>query len=42
MTNKEISPGTVHEMPADLGKALASDSKALTLWGDLTPLARNE
>ncbi len=37
-----ISPGTVHEVPADLRKALTSDSKALKLWNDITPLARNE
>lgn len=29
-------------MPPDLGKALASDKKALALWESLTPLARNE
>jgi hypothetical protein len=34
--------GTVHKLPADLRKALASDLKALVKWNDLTPLARNE
>lgn len=42
MAPKEISGGTVHKMPADLRKALASDPKVLTLWEDITPLARNE
>jgi hypothetical protein len=32
----------VHEVPADLYKALGSDQKALSLWTGLTPLARNE
>jgi hypothetical protein len=42
MTTKEISGGTVHEMPADLRKALAAEPKVLGLWEDITPLARNE
>lgn len=42
MTNKQISSGTVHIMPADLQEALASDGAALAAWEDLTPLARNE
>ena len=42
MTTKEITGGTVHEMPADLKKALASDEAALAKWESLTPLARNE
>ena len=42
MTNKQISSGTVHIMPADLRKALTSDGAALAAWEDLTPLARNE
>jgi uncharacterized protein YdeI (YjbR/CyaY-like superfamily) len=32
----------VHEVPAHLRKALASDPQALTAWEDITPLARNE
>ncbi len=39
---KKISGGVAHELPADLQKALRSDSKALTAWEDITPLARNE
>lgn len=37
-----MSAGTVHEMPADLRKALLSTPTALVVWEDLTPLARNE
>ena len=37
-----ISGGVVHELPEDLRKALAADTKALALWESLTPLARNE
>ena len=42
MTREEIADGTVHKMPTDLRKALASDSAALKAWQSLTPLARNE
>lgn len=42
MITKKISSGTVHKMPADLRKALASDPAALAEWEDITPLARNE
>ena len=42
MTIKSISSGTVHKLPSDLKKALISDKKALAVWQDLTPLARNE
>lgn len=42
MTKKEISNGVVHNVPADLRKALASDKVALAKWEDITPLARNE
>ena len=42
MATKDISSGTVHEVPADLRDALTSDPKALAAWEDLTPLARNE
>ena len=42
MTNQEIATGVVHEVPADLRKALISDDSALERWEDLTPLARNE
>jgi uncharacterized protein YdeI (YjbR/CyaY-like superfamily) len=39
---KEISGGVVHDLPADLKKALTSDAKALETWEDITSLARNE
>ena len=42
MTKKEISSGVVHKVPEDLHVALTSDPKALAVWEDLTPLARNE
>jgi len=42
MSRKKISGGVVHQVPADLKKALTSDPQALTAWEDITPLARNE
>ena len=42
MAKKTVSSGVVHELPQDLRAALLSDSQALALWEDLTPLARNE
>ncbi len=42
MTKKGISAGVVHELPADLKKALGTSSKALAAWEDISPLARNE
>ena len=39
---KEISNGAVHDVPDDLRKTLAADSKVLAAWESLTPLARNE
>ena len=42
MTKRGISGGTVHTLPADLRKSLASDSVAREVWEDITPLARNE
>lgn len=41
MTNV-ISSGVAHELPADMRKVLKADPKALAVWEDLTPLARNE
>src|SRR5579859_149065 len=38
----KVAGGTAHTMPADLRKALIADTKALTAWEDITPLARNE
>lgn len=42
MSTQEIPGGTVHELPADLRKALLADPKGLAAWNDITPLARNE
>jgi hypothetical protein len=42
MTHEALVGGTVHKMPADLQKALASAPAARQAWGSLTPLARNE
>ncbi|MBI5421077.1 MAG: YdeI/OmpD-associated family protein [Parcubacteria group bacterium] len=42
MTKKEIGGGVVHKLPSDLQKALLSDPKIVTVWEDITPLARNE
>lgn len=42
MAKVEIAAGVVHEMPADLSKALLSDKSALERWQALTPLGRNE
>lgn len=42
MPTKEIATGVVHQVPADLRKALLADESALERWEDLTPLARNE
>jgi hypothetical protein len=36
MPRKNIPGGVVHKMPADLKRALASDSQALTAWADIT------
>lgn len=38
----KISSGTVHTLPADLKKALTASPKALAIWEDISPLARNE
>lgn len=42
LSKKVISGGVVHDLPADLKKALVSNAKALETWEDITPLARNE
>ena len=42
MSHQKISSGVVHEVPADLKKALISDPQVLIAWEDITPLARNE
>lgn len=42
LLTKRIPGGTVHTLPSDLKKALASHAEALEKWNDITPLARNE
>jgi len=42
LNEKEISGGVVHDLPADLKRALTSDAKALETWKDITHRARNE
>ncbi len=42
MTQHKLGGGTVHTMPADLGKALTATPAVRALWEDITPLARNE
>jgi uncharacterized protein YdeI (YjbR/CyaY-like superfamily) len=39
---KKLPGGVVHAMPSDLQKAIIANSKALAVWQDITPLARNE
>lgn len=40
--SNNLSSGTVHTLPADLKKALLSKPKAVAVWKNITPLARNE
>lgn len=42
MSKQTISGGVVHDVPADLHKAIVSDQAVLEKWESLTPLARNE
>ncbi len=42
MTQKAISGGVVHTVPADVRKALRAAPAARAAWEDITPLARNE
>ena len=42
MLIKKITAGTIHNMPADMQTALIANPTVLTLWEDITPLARNE
>lgn len=37
-----ISGGTAHPLPKDLRSALSANKEVLSLWEDITPLARNE
>ena len=42
VATRSLAHGTVHKLPADFRKAIAADTTATALWGDITPLARNE
>lgn len=42
MGSSRVSGGVVHDLPADLRKALLANDTALAAWNDITPLARNE
>lgn len=42
MAKNGLATGVVHEVPADLRKALSSSKAVRDAWNDLTPLARNE
>jgi hypothetical protein len=39
---KGLPAGTVHQIPADLRRALLADAAARAKWEDITALARNE
>jgi len=42
VSSQRVPGGVVHELPADLRKALIANTTALAAWKDITPLARNE
>ena len=42
MAKNEIATGVVHKVPDDIRKIIISTQKALMIWEDITPLARNE
>jgi len=42
VSGQRLPGGVVHELPADLRKALIANATALDAWKDITPLARNE
>ena len=42
MTKDCVSPGVLHQVPADLREILVADAAALASWEDITPIARNE
>ena len=41
-TNNQRNKSSLHKMPADLQKALATNSKARAVWEDITPIARSD
>ena len=40
--NKKISAGVVHAVPSDLRIIFETKQKVLTVWEDISPIARNE
>jgi hypothetical protein len=42
MLTRKLSGGTAHPLPADLHRAIVANKKAVAVWEDITPLARNE
>lgn len=42
MTKSIIADGILHEVPADMKKALKADTAILERWNTLTPIQRNE
>lgn len=42
MNKKQLSGGNVHKLPEDFKKAIETSQIVRALWGDITPLARNE
>jgi hypothetical protein len=40
--NRKLSGGLVHQLPADLIKALTRTKEIIDLWEMLTPIGRNE
>lgn len=43
MNYTQLPAGTVHnKVPKDFGIAILANPKALAVWNDITPLARNE
>jgi uncharacterized protein YdeI (YjbR/CyaY-like superfamily) len=39
---KHVLPGILHEVPADIEKAMTADTDLLDRWNKLTPIQRNE
>ena len=42
MVKEKIALGAVHEMPADVRKAMNADPLLKSIWATITPIARNE
>ncbi|MBP7857491.1 MAG: YdeI/OmpD-associated family protein [Candidatus Saccharimonadales bacterium] len=42
MNKPNLPGGVAHKLPDDFRAAIATDQKMLTMWQDITPLARNE